>query len=77
MNEFVTYARSRVGSFFHLCGISAEVKAAEDAAPGAMDTLVRSARKATAKQLLGRTMPLPFQQGILRSSASLLVLPLI
>ena len=52
-------------------GSSAEIKAAQDAALGAMDTLVRSARKATAKQLLGRTMPLPFQQGILRSSASL------
>ncbi|KAF0296060.1 Transposable element P transposase [Amphibalanus amphitrite] len=52
-------------------GVSAEAKAALDAALDDMDNLARDARKVTRKQPLGRAGLLPFQRGILRTTASL------
>ena len=52
-------------------GISTEATAAQESALDRMDRLITQARKVSPKQPLGRTSLLPFQHGILRSSASL------
>ena len=52
-------------------GVSAAAKECQDVALSGMDSLIREARKTTAKQPSGRSTLLPFQHGIIRGIASL------